>query len=382
MKKLPVGALICLTLLAASFTTVNSQNIGSKVSFPAIDGKTYTGVINQVLGNSYKIKYDGFNFESWLTRQQFTLLNETPAPVTAPAIQQQPVPYNTNNTSGTTDLFSILNFGKNQGWASKIQDRKLNNYWATLSQEDRNKVLQFINQAKTASAKFFVLKSLLAGDNFTILQTFINELNQYPESYQQEKCLITNHRSIIQQWQYSCSVTTVQTYLADLCPRYAWQVKQVSNFDVAAADPYSNDMADQQKMLLEKYGGVASVRGSASGKAIGINDVLNELVGGIAGVKYSAQEITQPMQTVLSSIRNIIDQGLDEPMLVGFAGTQVKHFILVMKYRYTNSGYQYLIYDPWDGVCDYVNEATILQGSLLPLLPKWGISFDYYYPVQ
>ena len=280
------------------------------------------------------------------------------------------------------DIYTIYNYGKVKGWASIIQEQKLSNYWVTLSETDRVKVARFINQANTPSGKFFVLKSLLAGDNFTILQTFINDLNKYPESYQQEKCLITHRRSIIQQWEYSYSVTTVQTYLADLCPRYAWQVKQVANFDVAATDPYSNDMAEQQKMLLEKYGGIASARGSTTGKAIGINDVLNEFVGPIIGVKYYAEQITQPLQTVLLNVRNIIDKGLDEPVLIGFEGTQVRHFILVMKYRNTAAGYQYLIYDPWDGVCDYVSESAMLQGSLSPLLSQWKITFDYYYPVQ
>jgi hypothetical protein len=55
----------------------------------------------------------------------------------------------------------------------------------------------------------------------------------------------------------------------------------------------------------------------------------------------------------------MLDRGLDEPLLIGFIGSQAKHFILVMKYRNTGSGYQYLIYDPWDGICDYINESTI-----------------------
>ena len=141
-------------------------------------------------------------------------------------------------------------------------------------------------------------------------------------------------------------------------------------------------MAEQQKQLLEKYGGVASPRGDYSGKAIGINDALNELVGPIVGVKYYAQQVNEPLQSVLGKIRNLIDRGLDVPLLIGFVGTQAKHFILTMRYRQVANGYQYLIYDPWDGVCDYVNESTILQGSLSPLLTQWKISIDYYYPVQ
>ncbi len=75
-------------------------------------------------------------------------------------------------------------------------------------------------------------------------------------------------------------------------------------------------------------------------------------------------------------------KGLDDQLLIGFVGSQAKHSILVIKYRNTGSGYQYLIYCPWDGVCDYVNESTILQGSLARLLTQWKISVDYYYPTE
>ena len=70
------------------------------------------------------------------------------------------------------------------------------------------------------------------------------------------------------------------------------------------------------------------------------------------------------------------------PLLVGFVGTQARHFILAMRYRKVGNGYQYLIYDPWDGKCDYVSESTILNGSLAPLLSEFRITVDYYYPVS
>jgi hypothetical protein len=46
---------------------------GSKVAFIAADGKTYTGTIHEFNGDQYRIKYDAFNFETWLKRNQFTV---------------------------------------------------------------------------------------------------------------------------------------------------------------------------------------------------------------------------------------------------------------------------------------------------------------------
>jgi hypothetical protein len=46
----------------------------------------------------------------------------------------------------------------------------------------------------------------------------------------------------------------------DLCPRYAWEVKQIANYDAIANDP-NHPMAQQQQNVVEKYGGSASPRG-------------------------------------------------------------------------------------------------------------------------
>ena len=368
----------------ATYTPATQTNnlVGSKVSFNAVDGKTYTGIIKDIQGNNYKVKYDGFDFESWLTKDQFTIVNTTTTyqPTYKPAKQQPNYTQNTGTKVQAQDVGNIFNFGKQQGWASQVHENKFNNYIAQLSNEDKNKLAVFLNQANTSSARFFALKSLLSGDSYTVIQKFIEQLNAYPESYQQEKCLVTTRKSIIQQWQYSCSVTTVQTYLGDLCPRYAWEIKQIPNFDAAANDP-NHPMAQQQKILLEKYGGGASARGDYSGKAIGISGPLNDFVGKILGVTFYAQQITEPLPTVLGKVRSQLDRGLDVPLLVGFQGTDAKHFILVMKYKYAN-GYQYLIYDPWDGVCDYVSQSNLEAGSIAPLNNSWKITIDYYYPTE
>src|ERR1700741_4035061 len=58
--------------------------IGSRVSFVAGDGKTYTGTIKETQGDQYKIKYDAFNFETWLGRNQFTVLAGSTPPVFTP----------------------------------------------------------------------------------------------------------------------------------------------------------------------------------------------------------------------------------------------------------------------------------------------------------
>jgi len=346
-----------------------AQTIGSKVSFKATDDKSYTGTVKEIRGNQYRVAYEGFDFEAWFTNGQFQVLTST----TTNGAEI------TQNNAQSQDLQTIFDFGKKNGWATQIQENSFNTQMAGLSEMNRNSLLDLFNQAKTSSARFFALKSWLAGDDFSLLQKFISQLNEYPEQVQQEKCLIANKCSIIQQWQFSCSVTTVQTFLGDLCPRYAWDVKQINNYDKVANDP-NHPMALQQKLILEYYGGGASARGDYSGKSIGIINPLNELVGPILGVRFYAQEITEDLSYIMPKIRNQVEAGISAPLLINFAGTGANHFILIMKCQYMQGGYQYLIYDPWDGLCDWVSESGLLQGSLSPMLSQWSIKLLYYYP--
>src|SRR5690349_24016159 len=71
--KLFLTLLVCTVFSSFSF----AQTIGSKVTFTAVDGKNYTGTVKDISNNQYKIKYDGVDFEAWLTRDQFKLLDNS-----------------------------------------------------------------------------------------------------------------------------------------------------------------------------------------------------------------------------------------------------------------------------------------------------------------
>jgi hypothetical protein len=67
---------ILFIVMIISFVCGNAQNIGSKISFPGTDGRTYTGIIKETRGDQYKVKYDGYDFEAWLVKAQFSLVDE------------------------------------------------------------------------------------------------------------------------------------------------------------------------------------------------------------------------------------------------------------------------------------------------------------------
>lgn len=104
--------IISLLIIFTCFTTA-AQQIGSKVSFKAVDGKTYTGVVKEIENSRYRIKYDGYEFESWLDGSILTFLN---APPTPPSLPQ------TNNSqpkNANTVRADFNSFDRNgSGWLS------------------------------------------------------------------------------------------------------------------------------------------------------------------------------------------------------------------------------------------------------------------------
>jgi hypothetical protein len=87
-------------------SVAHSLTVGTKVSFTASDGKIYTGTIKETQGDQFKIKYDAFNFETWLKQDQFTVIaGSTPPPVysSIPQNTNQPVTY--PNTSASSASF-------------------------------------------------------------------------------------------------------------------------------------------------------------------------------------------------------------------------------------------------------------------------------------
>ena len=70
---------IFISILAIGISVYSfAQSIGSKVNLTAVDGKAYTGIITDVSNGKYKVHYDGFNFEAWLTKDQFQVTGTNP----------------------------------------------------------------------------------------------------------------------------------------------------------------------------------------------------------------------------------------------------------------------------------------------------------------
>lgn len=301
------------------------------------------------------------------------------ATFTACAQTTQRTTYATNDLS--VYFKNVLAFGKSKGWSTILFDERLNVYMAQHSVADQTRLASLINSATTPSAKFFALKSFLGGDVEATVQRFVAQLNALPEQQQQDRCTVFHLQGLAQKWQYSCSIAVVLTYLADLCPRYAFEVKMVPGYDQAISNP-QNPMAVQEKQLLEQYGGKASPRGDVSGKAIGINEPINAMVGRVLGVQFYAKQVAGSVGDALNNIRSLLDAGMNVPALVDFLPSHAAHFVLFFREKYEAGQYWYLVYEPWEGKCSWVSTSNITANSFSPLLSQWRIQLTWYYPTR
>ncbi len=71
------SAFLTLIIILYVFTTYGQNYAtGTKVEIVAVDGKTYNGTITEVLNGKYKVHYDGYDFDAWLTPDQFKVKEE------------------------------------------------------------------------------------------------------------------------------------------------------------------------------------------------------------------------------------------------------------------------------------------------------------------
>jgi hypothetical protein len=84
-------------------------SIGSGVSFVASDGKTYTGTVKKIKGDQYRIKYDSSDFETWLNKNQHSIVAVSSTPPVYTPIPNPNVSYTKTSASAagrsTSPLF-------------------------------------------------------------------------------------------------------------------------------------------------------------------------------------------------------------------------------------------------------------------------------------
>ena len=194
-----------------------------------------------------------------------------------------------------------------------------------------------------------LIESLMAGDQALVLQSFASPINQLTDAQLLERCSVrTSPRGLIQQWQNFCAITVVQTSLADIRPRYAYELKaEPDHSTINTALP--DGIAQQQQQLVRQYGGQCSPHGIVNGSDIGLNGPLNDFVGKILKVNFGAtQVVSADPEESCRTIRTQLAAGLCVPIRIS-------------------------------GVTGYMLETTFKQGRLTPLNANWHYQLTHVY---
>lgn len=277
-------------------------------------------------------------------------------------------------------LADVFRYGQQRGLATVHQQRFLAFCLQHWTSDQQTETLTFLKQVRSPLGQFLLLESVLAGEKEATLTPFVQALNRLTDSQMLDQCTVRRSRALIQQWENTCSITTVQLFLADLSPRYAYDLTRNTGYTTLLRNP-ANGIARQQQRLLEQYGGQAATRGDyTGGRTIGINDVLNRWVGGILRGSFRAETAPANATDLYAAIRRQLDVGINVPIRIEFVQSAGGHFMLVLDYKQQTDGVYYLLYDPYDGVCGYVSEATLNRGSVAPLNTSWQIRVSHYYP--
>ena len=215
-------------------------------------------------------------------------------------------------------LTDVFRYGQKRGLTTLHQQRFLNVCLQHCPPTEHTQMLTFVKQVRSPLGQFLLLESVLAGEKETTLTPFVQALNRLTDRQMLDQCTVRRSRALIQQWENTCSITTVQLFLADLSPRYAYDLTRNVGYGTLLRDP-ANGVARQQQRLLEQYGGRAAARGDyAGGRTVGINDVLNQRVGGILRVRFRAEPAPANPADLYAAVRQQLDEGINVPIRVEF----------------------------------------------------------------
>lgn len=150
-----------ILLIAVLFSSLAiAQQLGSTVTFTAVDGKTYTGRITEIQGNKYKVKYDGFDFEAWMVQAQFTITGNTQAA----NIQQNQQQNGNWQVGDKVEAYDMYNNKWDNGTITIVQKEYNPLQWRVTFDEPKGHTFEYL----TLNAKQIRPKGSRSNYNFTV----------------------------------------------------------------------------------------------------------------------------------------------------------------------------------------------------------------------
>jgi hypothetical protein len=263
-----------------------------------------------------------------------------------------------------------------------------------LSPKDRTAFNSLVSSAASPEEKAFIYKALGAGYDLADVQSFaksiqgwsadklIHTLNLADDTGADDKV----QNGVKQQFDASCTATTVQAVRGEMDPIYALQVrtqnKDINSVDDSNPDAVNSALAAEQRHLLQDIGGgKATPRNDTSGYGTWKIPEMLATESSHTGFNYTRVQITpctdpQQLNTAMDNIAAQVSKGIPTPLIIGSPPDPSGHCILAMAVEGTGADRQFLVHDPWAGTTSWLSSSTILQGQLN--IAGWP-NLGYYY---
>lgn len=236
---------------------------------------------------------------------------------------------------------------------------------AQLAPGDMQALVAGVQAQSTELARIMLVKAALVGEKAAALQGLSQSLQGRSEGEVAALCLMRGGQDLIQQWADSCGPAIVQTMQGEANPVRALALHREPSHTVA---PFGacQQLAGEQKTLLERYGGVAVPRGQAGGVGIGITALLNQEAQPYTEASYAVQAAEDSQ--AFTRLEGHLQAGHDVPIRIAFAdgASERGHFMVVLNARGTSPSREALIHDPYTGSTAWLAESAMQAANFRP----------------
>lgn len=239
-----------------------------------------------------------------------------------------------------------------------------------------------LNSTASREEEDYLHKALAAGRTVAEIEAFAARIHGKDPAWLRDHLTLTGTSSgggMRQQFENSCSVTTVQALRGEIDPIYALKLRDENpDMDKVDSDPYKYNprLAAEQRALLEHpyYGNRTDGWGSVSPAQAFTDDdesaarhEIDDLLDMLApstGLRYVPMEVGYDIEVgpVLDDIEKRLSKGLPVPISVGDEEA-CGHALLLIGLT-NDTPPNFLIYEPTDGIVVTRTRAQFENGEL------------------
>ncbi|MEB3327908.1 MAG: hypothetical protein VKQ33_01605 [Candidatus Sericytochromatia bacterium] len=301
----------------------------------------------------------------------------TPTPTPAPVVAPTPAP---TVTPPPLTIPQLLASGQAQGLLAQPQVAALTGYLPTLPAGRRATLDGWLSAAGSDLERIFILKAISAGEPDEAVAAYAADMRGRAAAQVLSWSTMSDPMDLVQQWEDACGPALLMTAVGEVDPRYAWELNRQYRLTEVAPTGVNAGLAEQQRVWLEGYGGIAVPRGSGGGAGIGISRMLNELLAPITRASYSVVTVSDTAGS-LAQIAGVLASGYDVPLRLAWDPSDTRaHFLLAIASDGEPGALRLQVHDTYTGQTAWVTEAEIMGNGFRPIFNVYARLTHWYLP--